>query len=858
MLPILGPSVVPPLHVHHYYQSSTSQQLTAPLIRSIPPVVSPPAMLIETKPTPYLQTPPESNGCLISPNESYSSCVGTTTAVKVESPVSCQMKQNPTGFGISDQMSPKQNSLGAPNTKEELLRLLMNMSPNQVERLKGRRTNPSRYRTHATANRVQNKEVWPQDDDTDDEDEDIAANEPRRKGPKTERRTAHNLIEKKYRCSINDRIQHLKTILGGEDAKLSKSATLRKAIDHIGKLEAENRQLRFEVHRLTTIIHNHNIEAIPNPPIVMASPALSPSTSSTSVHSPGTVTSPTISPILPLKGIKRPRTNMEQGRVTIFAIMFAVLMWNPLNLLSNISVVSAGHNNYDEMPRTGGRVLFERGESFDNYDEWWRTKVIRPCFVWSVNIFVVICVLTRLLVYDEPVQDFKSGSWRVFLFIRNRAREVMDKGNVREAQRLYIECLQILERPLPSAGVEQALSVVWQIIRHTLNSLWIGRWFSRRRRDAGKPVTVVCKSHAYTAMIYHKMHQLHLLGIDETNEGVSGLYLALSAVNLAESAGASTDGLPRNVLADIYIAAAIRTRLSLPPFLASVFSPYFFKRAKRHVRRADEDSVKGLHWVFHPLSRKFLSDVDNIRAILNGKKSSLVPIIGDCNGSVLSRLCVILKIRLLTLLANEVNNSDGSAEIDVIDEVSHLLVSICTAGQPKKWDNWDCATSLAEGDSLCTWWTHVLTCALFWKRGLFEKAKQHYAIVRRCSDELLKNPLALAVGHAFCSRKLCIDDRDNANFGKFVLIHSRKTLEELRKICIDEAAPEIRQLHDTLRSLAYEWVMSSLLNAWRQDLVPHIAYWCQYARADHCSLYEEACNTTNTSNYMEVMNEGVE
>ncbi|KAK5978465.1 hypothetical protein GCK32_014589, partial [Trichostrongylus colubriformis] len=234
------------------------------------------------------------------------------------------------------------------------------------------------------------------------------------------------------------------------------------------------------------------------------------------------------------------------------------------------------------------------GDSFDNYltpDEWWQTRVIQPCFVWSVNIFVVICVLTRLLVYGEPVQDFKSRSWRVFLSLRSRAREEAAVGNVREAQRQYIECLQILERPLPSAGVEQALSVVWQIIRHALNGLWIGRWFSRRKRDAGKPVTVVCKSHAHTAMIYHKMHQLHLLGVDESNEGISGLYLALSAVNLAESAGASTDGLPRNVLADIYIAAAIRTRLCLPPFLASIFSPYFYKRARRHVRRADEDTL---------------------------------------------------------------------------------------------------------------------------------------------------------------------------------------------------------------------------------------------------------------------------
>ncbi|PIO70294.1 Helix-loop-helix DNA-binding domain protein [Teladorsagia circumcincta] len=568
-----------------------------------------------------------------------------------------------------------------------------------------------------------------------------------RERPKTERRTAHNLIEKKYRCSINDRIQHLKTILAGDDAKLSKSATLRKAIEHIGRLEAENQDLRLEVQRLVSVLHSHNIETHynwtdlkvipPAPAILMGSPTLSPSTSSASIQSPGTATSPRTSPTLPLKGAKRPRTSMEQGRVTIFAIMFAMLMWNPLSLLATGSSVSANRNGHHEAPPTGGRVISEiivigehslgmgqkingeegrkpDGDPFDNYltpDEWWQTRVIQPCFVWSVNIFVVICVLTRLLVYGEPVQDFKSRSWRVFLSLRARAREEAGVGNVREAQRQYIECLQILERPLPSAGVDQALSVVWQIIRHALNSLWIGRWFSRRKRDAGKPVTVVCKSHAHTAMVYHKMHQ-----------------------------------------------------------------------------------VNGLLWVFHPLSREFLSDVEAVRTVLSAKKSSLTPIIGECDGDVLSRLRAAFKLRLLILLANELSGEDSAKEIDVVD-VSRLLVSISMAnGLPKKENNWDCATTLTEGDAMCTWWTHVFTCALFWKQGMREKAKQHYAVVRRCPPELLNNPLALALGHAFCCRKLCIDDRDNVNFGKFVFVHSRKALEQLRMACARDGAPEVSEL----------------------------------------------------------------
>ncbi len=67
---------------------------------------------------------------------------------------------------------------------------------------------------------------------------------------KPERRSAHNVIEKRYRSSINDKIVELKNIVSGEEAKMNKSLILRKAIEYIRFLQSQNIKLKEENERL--------------------------------------------------------------------------------------------------------------------------------------------------------------------------------------------------------------------------------------------------------------------------------------------------------------------------------------------------------------------------------------------------------------------------------------------------------------------------------------------------------------------------------------------------------------------------------------------------------------------------------
>jgi sterol regulatory element-binding transcription factor 1 len=60
------------------------------------------------------------------------------------------------------------------------------------------------------------------------------------------RKSGHNAIEKRYRSSINDRIIELKNIVAGDDAKMNKSAILRKTIEYIRFLQGQNVKLKTE------------------------------------------------------------------------------------------------------------------------------------------------------------------------------------------------------------------------------------------------------------------------------------------------------------------------------------------------------------------------------------------------------------------------------------------------------------------------------------------------------------------------------------------------------------------------------------------------------------------------------------
>ena len=170
-------------------------------------------------------------------------------------------------------------------------------------------------------------------------------------GCRTMRKSGHNAIEKRYRSSINDRILELKTILAGENAKMNKSAILRKAIEYIRhlqnkttRLEQENKALKSKMQQMKE----------PRYSVLTASHGgLSPPYSNPS-HSPGAVSG--VGSDSGFSDSDSPGATvgmMDKSRLALCMVMFSVLLLNPFSPYI--------HDNDDIYSQDGsvGRTILE-------------------------------------------------------------------------------------------------------------------------------------------------------------------------------------------------------------------------------------------------------------------------------------------------------------------------------------------------------------------------------------------------------------------------------------------------------------------------------------------------------------------
>uniref|UniRef100_A0A671PFP3 Sterol regulatory element-binding protein 2 n=1 Tax=Sinocyclocheilus anshuiensis TaxID=1608454 RepID=A0A671PFP3_9TELE len=155
-----------------------------------------------------------------------------------------------------------------------------------------------------------------------------------------ERRTTHNIIEKRYRSSINDKILEMRDLVMGNDAKMHKSGVLRKAIDYIKYLQQVNHKLRQENLMLKMASHKHmclsdDVDLKPEVAFISPPPSDSGSISPPQL-SPFSIDSEPGSPLLEHETVKSEPDSpssvgvMDRSRLLLCTLTFLCLSLNPL------------------------------------------------------------------------------------------------------------------------------------------------------------------------------------------------------------------------------------------------------------------------------------------------------------------------------------------------------------------------------------------------------------------------------------------------------------------------------------------------------------------------------------------------
>ncbi|XP_005734660.1 sterol regulatory element-binding protein 1 [Pundamilia nyererei] len=574
---------------------------------------------------------------------------------------------------------------------------------------------------------------------------------------KGEKRTAHNAIEKRYRSSINDKIMELKDLVAGTDAKLNKSAVLRKAIDYIRYLQQTNQKLKQENMALKMAAQKNKSlkdlvamevdgqadvkSELPTPP---ASDVGSP-TSFSHCGSDSEPDSPMGEDTKPNIGTPDQSTAggsavgmLDRSRMALCAFTFLFLSLNPLAALFCSSGSSSSGNTEAVNTHHAGRTVLGVDVAADSWG--WMDWMLPTILVWLLNGILVSGVLIRLLVYGEPVTRPHSGSSVLFWRHRKQADLDLARGDFAQASHNLWTCLKALGRPLPTSQLDLACAALWSLLRFCLQRLWVGRWLAARAGGlrSDRPLQEdACKSSRDAALVYHRLHQLHMTG-KLNGSHLSAVHMSLSAVNLAECSGSC---LPVASLAEIYVSAALRVKASLPRVLH--FTSRVFLSSARQACLSSSGSVPpAMQWLCHPLGHRFFVDGD--WAIRSTPKESIYSQAGntvDPLAQVTQAFREHLLEKALYCVAQprgEKNTSPGDGEYaDALEYLQLLINASDAAGATSQ--------SFAIGSNMATvtgcdphskWWSSITVVIINWLQGDDAAAERLYPTVEHLPRSL--------------------------------------------------------------------------------------------------------------------------
>uniref|UniRef100_A0A3Q2NZD9 Sterol regulatory element-binding protein 2 n=1 Tax=Fundulus heteroclitus TaxID=8078 RepID=A0A3Q2NZD9_FUNHE len=545
-----------------------------------------------------------------------------------------------------------------------------------------------------------------------------------------ERRTTHNIIEKRYRSSINDKIVELRDLVMGNDAKMHKSGVLRKAIDYIKylqqvnhKLRQENLTLKMANQKNQPVILSEDVE-LKQEAVLMSPPASDSGSGSPQQFSPYCVDSEPGSPLLDHHQVKSepdsPSTVgvMDRSRLLLCALTFFCLSLNPLPSLLG----SEDPGNPGLTPaHIPSRTLVWFPTHTRDFASWLRC-LLPWVMVWVLSGVGALWGCVRVLYLWEPITPLHSPKSVSFWRHRKQADLHLNRGDFTAAMASLETCLSVLTRALPSSGLDLVCSLSWNLIRYCLHRPMPFGWLVHQvgGKHEGEEARTSARD---AALVYHQLSQLQLTGKLPQRSSLWALSLSLSAVNLSESAQGK---MAPAQFAQIYVTAATALRTVLGHHL-TFLSGYLLGCAESAANQSDSKQIPDcLRWLFTPLGRQFFLSCDwSVKSDSSDEVFTSQRDPADPIAQLHRCFCRKLLERAVHTLIQPQSDSDAGSCKNNLGEFSSALeflelLNSCTEDSPSPPTRFTAPpshTTISVGDPVSRWWALVLKAAVHWLQG---------------------------------------------------------------------------------------------------------------------------------------------
>ncbi|KAK9701536.1 Helix-loop-helix DNA-binding domain [Popillia japonica] len=663
------------------------------------------------------------------------------------------------------------------------------------------------------------------------------------------KRSAHNAIERKYRTSINDKIVELKNMIVGVEAKLNKSAILRKTIDYIKFLQNSNAKLKQENMALKMAAHKNTLKDLLSPTTIedmqtseFRSDNTPPPSDVSNLSPPHSLpSSPEYQTLIKEESdedISGRGGMLDQSKFVLCMFMFAIISFNPFGFALN-KFSNYGQRTVDSYP---GRNILQANEyGAGSYD-------ISTLFLWAMNFLVLGFCLVKMFVYGDPILPTKSKESQNFWRHRRQADINLSKGDVSGARLELRRCLQTFGISLPTSRFETFVALFWQIVRQCLHRLWIGKWLSRH--SGGFMVDGIVRYEALTscrelALVYHGLHQLHLIDSSEDGGHILGMILGLNSVNLAEAAG---NKMPQNQLIDIYVTAALRIKQSCFQFIQGI-QRFYMGLAKQASMNSCDPVPSRLQWLFSPygykyfMTQKFSYECKNDGlpfSVLGNKADPLAYVMKVSSvkndglpfsvlGNKADPLAYVMKdyrehllekaLQTIVAPGSKILEDDAVKKAHTADTLTYIKLLF---------DNVAKDVSSVFGseilhkyeDEVAFWWTNVVAVAAYWVLAEEGNAEELYSKIEHIPEALLEidDPLPKAVLATFKAQKMYFS-RDRKPSYRSNIFHQCNIASQLTEESLSYVQCKVQSSKSLFAQLLVcDWLLETRIALWEDSV----------------------------------------